>query len=307
MAEKSSPILQLASSNWVVPFLMDTAGRIAALRGRMTRVDDVVTSILSRHQYPKHIEELSAESMALAACLASTMDYDGVFTLQASGKGEVSTLFADVTSEGAMRAYAQHDEDYDLKTPLGAPAPLINLMGTGYLAFTVDQGEQGRYQGIVPIEDPDLNAVAMRYFATSEQIDTALLVAAKPKSDGGWHASALMLQRIPETGGTQNTAPMTAEEQDVWHTACTLMATCTRDELMDPEIKPEVLLHRLFHELDVSVLPYRPIRDECRCSPDRVDRMLQGLTKEERLEFADDDGMITVACEFCKKEHRNQA
>ena len=53
-------------------------------------------------------------------------------------------------------------------------------MGTGYLAFTVDQGEQGRYQGIVPIEAADLKSVSMRYFSDSEQIDTVLLIAAQP-------------------------------------------------------------------------------------------------------------------------------
>ncbi|MCE2517167.1 MAG: Hsp33 family molecular chaperone HslO [Alphaproteobacteria bacterium] len=311
-----------AAQGLVLPFLIDVGERKAALRGRLARVDEVASSILSRHDYPSAVAELSAESMALAACLATTMDYDGVFTLQASGNGDVKTLFADVTSSGAMRAYAQHDEELDPATPLGAPAPLIGLMGTGYLAFTVDQGEQGRYQGIVPIEDADLTGVAMRYFADSEQIDTALLIAALPKISGpitsgpkksqptdagGWHAAALMLQRIPETGGTNDAPIISAEEDDIWHTACTLMATCTRDELVDPELAPADLLRRLFHELDVSVLPLREITDECRCSPDRVDRMLAGLSKDERLEFADDDGMITVACEFCKKEHRSAA
>ena len=292
----------------VLPFLIEVGGRKAALRGRLSRVDAVASSILARHGYPDAVAELSAESMALAACLATTMDYDGVFTLQASGKGDVKTLFADVTSDGAMRAYAQHaDEGFDPATPLGAPAPLIGLMGTGYLAFTVDQGEQGRYQGIVPIEEASLTGVAMRYFADSEQIDTALLIAAMPQAEGGWHSAALMLQRIPETGGSNGQKIISAEEDDIWHTACTLMATCTRDELMDPALAPEDLLRRLFHELDVSVLPLREITDECRCSPDRVDRMLAGLSKDERLEFADDDGMITVACEFCKKEHRSAA
>ena len=286
----------------VLPFMMDAGGRKAALRGRLVRIDDVVSSILARHNYPDQVAELSAEAMALSACLASTMDYDGVFTLQAKGDADVRTLFADVTSEGALRSYAQIAEDVVLSGELGAPAPLITLMGSGYLAFTVDQGEQGRYQGIVPIEDPDLNAVAMQYFFNSEQIDTALLVASKPRAGGGWHAAALMLQRIPETGGNNDILPMTDEENDIWHTACTLMSTCTRDELLDQSLAPDALLFRLFQELKVSVLPPRPIIDQCRCSPERVDNMIDQLSREEQEELAD-DGVITVTCEFCKKEH----
>ena len=288
--------------NGALPFLMDAGGRKAALRGRFIRIDDVASTILERHGYSQSVAELAAEAMALSACLASTMDYDGVFTLQAKGDAGIKTLFADVTSEGAMRSYAQVSDDHDHNNDLGAPASLIQLMGAGYLAFTVDQGEKGRYQGIVPIEDPDLNAVAMRYFFNSEQIDTALLIAAKPRDNGGWHAAGLMLQRIPETGGNNEVLPISDEESDVWHTACTLMSTCTRDELMDPNLTQDALLYRLFQELNVSVLPFRPIFDECRCSPERVDRMIDQLSDDEKHELAD-DGVITVTCEFCKKEH----
>ena len=293
-----------AEQDGVLPFMMAAGEKKAALRGRLARVDGIATSILARHEYPLAAAELSAESIALAACLSSTMDYDGVFTLQASGKGLVSTLMADVTSAGSVRAYAQVAEDFDINQPLGNPAALIDLMGTGYLAFTVDQGDHGRYQGIVPIEEPDLNAVAMRYFYNSEQLDTALLLAAKPDQYGGWHAAALMLQRIPETGGNNETQAFSQEEDDIWHTACTLMATCTREELTDPKISPEELLRRLFQELNVAILPFKMMTDQCRCSPDRVERMLDGLDQAEKVNLADENGIINVSCEFCKKNHQ---
>ena len=293
----------MSSTSGVFPFLMDAGMRKAALRGRLVRIDDVASTILKRHGYDVAIEELLAEAMALSVCLASTMDYEGVFTLQAKGDADVRTLFADVNSDGALRSYAQAADEFKGNASLGAPAPLIGLMGSGYLAFTVDQGEQGRYQGIVPIEDPDLNAVAMRYFFNSEQIDTALLLAAKPRQNGeGWHTAALMLQRIPETGGNNDVMPISDEESDIWHTACTLMSTCTRDELIDPELSPDALLFRLFQELKVSVLPMRPIKDQCRCSPERVDQMIDQLSREEQKELAE-NGVITVTCEFCKNDH----
>ncbi|MGC6485207.1 MAG: Hsp33 family molecular chaperone HslO [Candidatus Puniceispirillales bacterium] len=285
----------------VLPFLID-AGPRQVLMGRFVRVDDVASTILGRHDYPLSVAELCAETVALAACLASTMDYDGVFTLQASGDGPVKTLFADVTSQGAVRAYSSHDENMT-NTSLGAPAAIISLMGSGYLAFTVDQGEQGRYQGIVPIEAPDLRSVSMRYFRDSEQIDTALIIAARPDGNAGWQASALLLQRIPETGGSGKPGQGDA---DLWHTACALMATCTREEMLDPRLSPEDLLYRLFNELDVRVQPFRPLKDECRCSPERVERMLAALPDDEKHSLSDDGHRIMISCEFCKKEHIHQ-
>jgi len=288
----------------VLPFLLDAGPSRAAMRGRLVRIDAVASSILARHGYPMGVAELTAEAMALGAALASTMDYEGIFTLQASGDGMIRTLFADVTSDGAVRGYASAADGTSDLDHCGDPAPVLDLMGAGYLAFTVDQGDQGRYQGIVPIEAPDLGAVSQRYFRDSEQIDTAILVAARPSRAGGWHAASLLLQRIPEVGGKDGTRLADDIGDDHWHTACTLMATCSRDELNDPALAPDILLHRLFHEMGVTALPFRPLRDECRCSPERVDRMLATLSVEERRELADDDDMINVACEFCKVEHR---
>lgn len=292
------------STSGVLPFLIN-AGPRRALMGRLARIDDVAASILERHGYPLAVSELAAEAIALSACLSSTMDFDGVFTLQASGDGPVKTLFADVTSAGAVRSYASFDEQISISGP-SEPAAMIALMGTGYLAFTVDQGEQGRYQGIVPIEAADLRSVSMRYFSDSEQIDTALMIAARFDETRGWQASALLLQRIPETGGNadDNADPvMDPETEDLWHTACALMSTCSRDELLDPDLPHEELLFRLFHELEVRAQPFRPLRDECRCSPERVERMLASLSDEEKHSLSEDGKSIMISCEFCKKEH----
>lgn len=302
----SKPVSPDLLASGILPFVIDAgAGRKAAIRGRMVRLDGVVDSILDRHQYPPAIAELAAEAMVLASCLSSTMDFDGIFTLQAKGDGAIKTLLADVTSAGAVRGYAAFDDEKGKAleaAPLGYPAPMMDLMGVGHLAFTVDQGKKGRYQGIVPIEAREIKDVALRYFRDSEQIDTALFLAANME-DNNWQASGLLLQRIPATGGTHDEVlPMSDEEADIWHTACALMATLGRDELLANDIEPDILVHRLFHELGVSMLPWRVLRDECRCSPDRVEQVLASLSPEERLEFADDNHQLTISCEFCKTE-----
>ena len=290
----------------VLPFGMDAGGRRSAMRGRLARIDGVASGILFRHGYPEAVAELVAEAIALAACLATTMSFDGVFTLQAGGNGPVRTLLADITSDGAARGYAHADGRAALPNGAGAPAPFMELMGGGHLAFTVDQGAKGRHQGIVPIEEGDLAGVSKRYFRDSEQIDTELLLAAAPDGTKGWRAAALLLQRIPEEGGADGAPPVSGGEAEEWRTARTLMATCSREEMLDPELPGEILLHRLFNEFDLKVSPVRPMRDECRCTPEKVERMLEGLPAGEKEGLADDDGTIPISCEFCKKTHKHR-
>ena len=88
----------------ILPFyLADGSDDTALIRGRMASVGRAASAILARHAYPEIVAILQAEALALAACLSSTLKFDGVFTLQAKGDGMVRTLFADITEKGALR------------------------------------------------------------------------------------------------------------------------------------------------------------------------------------------------------------
>ena len=96
----------------ILPFyLADGSNDVALIRGRMASVGRAASTILARHAYPEIVAILQAEALALAACLASTLKFDGVFTLQAKGDGPVRTLFADITETGALRGYAALDDN----------------------------------------------------------------------------------------------------------------------------------------------------------------------------------------------------
>ena len=89
----------------LLPFQTDRSN----LRGRLIRLGPVVNAILCRHDYPEPVARLLAQALALATLLGGALKYEGVFTLQAVGKGAVNLVVADYTSDGGMRGYAQFD------------------------------------------------------------------------------------------------------------------------------------------------------------------------------------------------------
>src|SRR3984957_21326240 len=89
----------------IQPFQIDSSG----LRGRLVRRGPALDEILTRHDYPEPVARLLGEAIALAATLAGALKYDGVFTLQTKGDGPIGLMVADVTSDGAIRGYAQYD------------------------------------------------------------------------------------------------------------------------------------------------------------------------------------------------------
>jgi molecular chaperone Hsp33 len=80
-----------------------------------------------------------------------------------------------------------------------------------------------------------------------------------------------------------------------------LVETIEDHELIDPGLSSERLLYRLFHERGVRVFEGQGIEEACRCSHDRIIRMMRRFTPEERHDMVGDNGRIGVTCEFCSR------
>ncbi|HWI25849.1 MAG TPA: Hsp33 family molecular chaperone [Stellaceae bacterium] len=285
----------------VQPFQIDPFG----LRGRLVRLGPLLDEILTRHAYPEPVAAMLGEAIALAAALAGALKYDGVFTLQTKGDGPIHLLVADVASDGAVRGYAQYDEMKLAKVMAqgDVAGSVPRLLGAGYLAFTVDQGEHtDRYQGIVELQGASLAECAHHYFRQSEQVEAGLKVAVARVADAAgeprWRGGSLMVQRLPPEG---EAVPREAAE-DGWRRAVILMSSTTSAELVDPDLAPEALLFRLFHEDGVRVHRRHHLAARCRCSRARVEAVLRMLPEEERAAMKV-EGRITVTCQFCSAEY----
>jgi len=285
----STASFRMGGDDLVLPFQIEASG----LRGRLVRFGPLLDDILGRHAYPEPVGHLLAETVVLTALLASALKYDGVFTLQAKGDGAVRLLVADVTTGGAVRANAMFDES----RLAGADTTVPALLGKGYLAFTVDQGENTeRYQGIVELTGETLWECAQHYFRQSEQLQAGLRSAVR-HGDKGWRGGGIMLQRLPDP---EKQVP--TDREDDWRRAMVLLGSATDAELTEPALSGEALLYRLYNEDGVRVFPSQPMRFSCRCSRERVASMLKSMPKAE-IESLAVDGRVEVACEFCNTRY----
>lgn len=283
----------------VTPFYL--AGR--PVRGRLVRLGVLADTLLTRHDHPAPVTRLAGKALALVAALASALKFSGSFSLQIKGDGPVSMLVADCTNTGALRFYARTDDEA-LETLLAeTPKPTDReLLGNGYMALTVDQGpEMDRHQGIVEIAGDDLSAMAMHYFASSEQHACWIMLACQ-MTDAGWRAGGLILERIAGEGGSHVVEDEAAEAS--WETATILADTLSTKELLDDNLPTLQLLHRLFHEEDLHVSQPRALAFGCRCSRARLANVLETFPKDDLDHMCQDDGNIVMTCEFCNVDFR---
>jgi molecular chaperone Hsp33 len=293
------PVPDLVVPRGVVPFFLPQR----PVRGRLVRLGPLADALLARHDNHPVVTRLIGQALALAAGLSTALKFRGSFSLQAKGDGPVSMLLADCTDAGELRGHAiTNREKLDVLLAHDPSPSAEALLGTGFLAFTVDQGdEQNRHQGIVAIEGGSLAEMALHYFGTSEQLLCQIHLACE-QAPSGWRASALILEKVAGVGGIDPELNDEAQNES-WHTATTLAATLTDRELLDDDLPSDRLLYRLFHTEGVATDRARALSFGCRCSRARLASILEGFTAEDLDHMAIDDDIV-MTCEFCNFDFR---
>jgi molecular chaperone Hsp33 len=271
-------------------------------RGRIVRLGPVVDDILKRHAYPDAVANLLGETCALAALVGASLKFEGRLIVQAQGDGPVSYVVADYDTSGGLRGYCSFDAEKVGAVSTGFVRPgARTLLGDGLFIMTVDPTNlKDRYQGVTQIEGETLALCAEQYFAQSEQVPTKVRLAVGELDTGetqAWRSGGMMIQNIAEDEARGSTA-------DAWERAQILFETVGEDELIDPQIAPETLLYRLFHEDGVRMFTPQPLRAYCRCSQDRVLGMLRAFPADELTDMVEPDGRIHVTCEYCARAYQ---
>ena len=266
-------------------------------RGRIVRLGAVVDEILTRHAYPEPVANLLGEACALAALVGASLKFEGRLIVQAQGKGPVSYVVCDYDTAGSLRGYCRFDAEKVAEVSTGFVLPgAKTLLGEGLFMMTIDPNDaKDRYQGVTAIEGETLALCAEQYFAQSEQVPTRVRLAVSKVGDA-WRAGGALVQMIAPDEARGAT-------QEGWEHVQILFETLGEDELVDPELAPETLLYRLFHEDGVRLFPKKPLSAFCRCSQERVEGMLASFPMEDREGMLEPDGKIHVTCEYCSRDY----
>jgi molecular chaperone Hsp33 len=299
MSEPEGEYRRAPAADFVLPFDLPDAG----LRGRLVRLEAVSTRALEAHPLPEPAARVAAETCVLGTLLGSALKLDGRLTVQTKSAGPLDLVAADYygaeqSRPAGIRSYARLHQDRFAALGEGAPK-FENITGEGVVAITIEPKAGGtRYQGIVSLAQESIAASAEAYFAQSEQLPTAIRLAAAPVFEPGnprrqWLAGGLMLQATPEG----------RVDADDWERLASYVSTLEDMELIDVSLAAETLLWRLFHEDEVRVHPAEAIAFRCDCSTDRIASVLRAYPHAERTALADADGIVRARCEFCGRTH----
>jgi molecular chaperone Hsp33 len=258
----------------------------------------LLDEILSAHDYPAPIARILSEALTLTALLGAMLkDAGGQLTMQAQTESGIVDLLVCDYKGGEIRGYVRFDRERLIRET-SIPS-LASLFGKGYLAITFDQeASKERYQGIVPLEGDSLAEAAQSFFGQSEQIPSLVRLAV---DDTGHVAGGILIQHLPE-GEEGRERLHTRLDHPEWEHVRALAETVKGSELVSAELALDDLLWRLFHEEDeIRLLATVGLTKGCRCNFDHIKGVISRFAAAEREQMIDDDGFISVDCEFCSR------
>ena len=308
---------QIAWDDTVLPFQLVKAD----VRGRVARLDGVLSGVLKQHEYPEQVEALVAEMALLTALIGQSIKLRWKLSLQVQSRGAVRMIATDYygpTDDGEparIRAYASFDAE---RLTTGAP---FDQVGEGYFAIMMDQGNGMKpYQGITPLAGGSLSACAEAYFAQSEQLPTRFALSFGKSIEPGvpehWRAGGVMLQHMPKAspfvsgeGGSGEGGLLSAndlvngDDEENWNRANILLDSVEDMELIGPSVPPTELLVRLFHEEQPRVFDAQSVKFGCTCSEERVRQSLSIYSAKDIEKMTTPEGRVTADCQFCSAHY----
>jgi molecular chaperone Hsp33 len=264
------------------------------IRGHLVRLDASWRAAIEHQDYPRAISGMLGQAMAASVLMAGSLKFEGRLSLQVEGAGPLRLLLAQCTHRHSIRGVARHND-----LPLEGQGA-DELFGRGQLAVTIEQeGRADSYQGVVPLDKPELSACLEQYFERSEQLPSRLMLVSTPLRSAG-----LLLQRVA-TGSSGTETMQHADADDAWRRIGLLAATLSAPELM--ELPCGQLLRRIFPEDDIRLFTGTPVFFQCSCSRERVAGILQSLGEDELQALLREREDVEVRCEFCNRAWRFDA
>ncbi len=211
-----------------------------------------------------------------------------ILTLQIKGRGALGGVVVTADSHGRVKGYV-HEPMVLLPPNDKGKLDVSGAIGPGYLSVIKDLGLKEPYVGQVALQTGEIAEDLTYYFATSEQVPSAVgLGVLMSKDNTVAQAGGFILQVMPF-----------AEEKTIAVLENALAKVTSVTALLDKGMTPEDMLHELLGELNPVITDKISTQLACNCSKERVEKALASIGKKDLSEIVADGKPVEMNCHFC--------
>ena len=222
--------------------------------------------------------------LSAGAMMGAMMKGDkDIITLQIQCSGPAKGLTVTADSHGNVKGFAMNPQ---VELPLNAAGKLDvgGALDLGILTVIKDMGLKEPYSGQCELKTGEIAEDLTYYFATSEQIPSAVGLGVLVDKD----------QSVKQAGGfIIQLMPFTPEDVvDRLEKKITEIDSVT--QMLDRGLTPEQILEEILGDFGLEITDTTETRFHCDCSKERVSRALSTLSKKDLVGFLCKKGKLRI-------------
>ena len=254
---------------------------------------DLVEEARKRHNTSPVITAGLGRLLSGAAMMGAMMKGDeALLTLQFNCGGLVQGLTATADAKGNVKGYAEVPDVMLPPNPQGK-LDVGGALGLGILNVIKDMGLKEPYAGQVALQTGEIAEDLTYYFATSEQIPSAVgLGVLMNKDNTVRQAGGFIIQLLPFT-----------DEKIIEQLEKKITEMKSVTEMLEEGMTPEMLLEEILGDFGLEITDTLPAQFSCNCSKERITKALISIGKKDLQEMIDDGEPIEVNCHFCNTNY----
>lgn len=216
-----------------------------------------------------------------------------ILTLKMKGDGPINGVTVTADSRGNVKGYVGNPNvlipaNYAGKLDVGA------AIGYGTLTVIKDMGLKEPYSSQVPLGTSEVAEDLTYYFATSEQVPSAVgLGVLMSKDNTVKQAGGFIVQLMPF-----------AAEETIKALEERIQKITSVTDMLEKGMTPEDILREVMGDMDVEITDTIDTQFKCNCSKERIVKALSGLSKKELDDIINDGKEIEVRCDFCNTTYK---
>lgn len=217
---------------------------------------------------------------------------DDLLTLQIKCSGPAKGLTVTADSKGNVKGCPTVPDVMLPPSPQGK-LDVGRAIDLGILSVIKDMGLKEPYVGQVALQTSEIAEDLTYYFATSEQVPSAVgLGVLMNKDNTVKQAGGFIIQLMPFT-----------DEEIISALEDKIAKITSVTGLLEQGVTPETLLQQVLGDFGLEINEKIPVRYACNCSKERVTRAIASIGLKDIQEMIEENEPIEVNCQFCDKHY----
>ena len=215
-----------------------------------------------------------------------------LLTLQIQCSGPARGLTVTADANGHVKGFV-NNPIVELPPNKDGHLNVGGALDLGILSVIKDMGLKEPYVGQCQLQTGEIAEDLTYYFATSEQVPSAVGLGVLVDVDGSVkQAGGFIIQLMPFTPD---------EVVDALEKKISEIASVT--EMLEEGNTPEQILEIILGDFGLEITDTLPAAFQCDCSKERVSRAISTLSKKDLDDIINDGEAIEVKCQFCNKAY----